>query len=77
MVGVHDNYLSAVPNTAVAKSQQQRPNPRWYGGKGSCVNFVKFSMSPNGLFCVSTLNLISGGPQGSIIFYDLLQFDAI
>ena len=47
---------------------------RWYGGIGSCVNFVKFSMPPNGLFGVSILNLIYGGPQVSIIFYAMLQF---
>ena len=34
----------------------------WNGVIGSCANFVKFSMSPNGLFGISTLNLISGGP---------------
>ena len=28
---------------------------QWYGGIGSCVDLVKFSMSPNGLFCPSTL----------------------
>ena len=47
---------------------------RWYGGIGSCVNFVKFSMSPNRLFGVSILNLIYGGTQVSIIFYAMLQF---
>ena len=28
MVGEHDNYLSALPNTAVTQSQQQWPNLR-------------------------------------------------
>ena len=45
----------------------------WYGGIGSCANFVKFSMSPNGLFGISTLNLISGGPYGTINFYVMLR----
>ena len=47
---------------------------RWYGGIASCVNFVKFSMPPNGLFGVSILNLIYGGPQVTIILYAMLQF---
>ena len=49
----------------------------WYGGIGSCANFVKFSMSPNGLFGISTLNLISGGPYGTINFYVMLHLGPI
>ena len=49
----------------------------WYGGIGSCANFVKFSMAPNGLFGISTLNLISGGPYGTINFYVMLHLGPI
>ena len=52
-------------------------NTLWYGGIGSCANFVKFSMSPNGLFGISTLNLISGGPYGTINFYVMLHLGPI
>ena len=49
----------------------------WYGGIGSCANFVKFSMSPNGLFGISTLNLISGGPYDTINFFVMLHLGPI
>ena len=45
--------------------------------KGQVHILVKFSMSPNGFFCVSSLNLICGGSQGIIIPYDLLQLGGI
>ena len=50
------------------RRQNHQGNALW-----SCANFVKFSMSPNGLFGISTLNLISGGPYDTINFYAMLR----
>ena len=74
--GLHESISIFCPHISPGKKLKingtsQIPIPRWYEFKEPCVNLAKFQGFPIWLLGVPRLNLISGGPQGSIIFCDL------